>query len=333
MRIATFQARANIAFIKYWGVRDSFLNLPYTNSISMTLSDAHSTTTVAWLDHSQHMEDEILLNGKDVTGGVRFRTVEHLDRLREFLDHAQAAKVVSVNNFPSNAGIASSASGFCALTLAGAAAWEQSAEHLELGALASLARRASGSACRSFYGGFVEWQGGTKDKSSFPLQLHPPQHWALSDVVAVLNSADKKVSSQQGHELAASSFLLQDRVEFVRFALPLVREAVRSRNLKILGPILEKDALFMHAVMLTSQPSLLYLNDAAISLMQLVQTWRSEEGLQVYFTIDAGPNLHLICQSENEGLVAKRLEKMDSVSQVIVNRPGSGPSQMAEHLF
>ena len=299
----------------------------------MTLGQAHSTTTVAWLSTPKKLNDEIILNGKEAKGGVRSRILAHLDRLRTFLGHSYAAKVKSTNNFPANAGIASSASGFCALTMAGAAAFGNVAEHEDLAALASLARRASGSACRSFLGGFVEWEAGTNNSSSLPRQLHLPQYWALTDVVAVLDPADKKVSSHRGHELAASSFLLENRLQFVKQALPLTREAIRSRNLNALGPILEKDALFMHAVMLTSQPSLLYLNEASVNLMQAVQTWRLEEGIEVYFTIDAGPNLHLICESKSERLLTKKLNEIEAVSQIIINRPGPGPLEMTKHLF
>ncbi len=242
------------------------------------------------------------------------------------------AKVVSVNNFPAGAGIASSASGFCALTVA-AAASQMEGEDLDLNALARISRRASGSACRSFFGGFVEWEAGIDDCSSLPMQLHHERHWALNDVVAVVSAASKKVSSQSGHGLADSSFLLENRLQFVSEALPIAKGAVRSRNLKILGPLLEKDALFMHAVMLTSRPSLLYLNDAAVDLMQAVQSWRAEEGLEAYFTIDAGPNLHVICEEQDRGRLLKKMETVESVSQIIVNGPGPGPEPHPEHLF
>ncbi len=298
----------------------------------MTLSGAHSTTSLAWLPTSQR-QDEITLNGQFAEGTVRTRIVAHLDRLRNFLGHHQIAKVVSVNNFPVSAGIASSASGFCALTLAAAAASQKEGEDLDPTTLARIARRASGSACRSFFGGFVEWDAGIDDRSSLPRQLHEARHWALNDVVAVVSAAGKKVSSQNGHGLADSSFLLENRLQFVREALPVAKEAVRSRNFEILGPLLEKDALFMHAVMLTSRPSLLYLNDASVDLMRAVQSWRAEEGLEAYFTIDAGPNLHVICEEKDRSRLLKKMEAVETVSQIIVNGPGPSPEPLLEHLF
>ncbi len=331
MEVATFRAYANIAFIKYWGVKVRSLNLPYTNSISMTLSQAHSTTSVAWRAASGP-PDEIFLDGRAATGLGRTRVVAHLDRVRTLLGHTRAAKVVSVNNFPAAAGIASSASGFCALTLAGAAAGttDGAAGHWEV--LARLARKASGSACRSFFGGFVEWEAGTDDRSSLPRQLHGAAHWDLRDIVVVVDAAAKKVSSHRGHELAAGSFLLPERLYFVDQALAAAREAVRDRNLRVLGPLLEQDALFMHAVMLTSRPPLLYLNDTAVDLMAAVQAWRDDEGLEAYFTIDAGPNLHLICEAETVSRLLAKLKATGQVSQIIVNRPGPGPVRLSEHL-
>ena len=298
----------------------------------MTLSQAHSTTSVAWLSASLQ-QDEIFLNGRAATGPVRARVVAHLDRLRTLLGHARAARVASVNNFPASAGIASSASGFCALTMAGAAANATDRPAWDREVLARLARRASGSACRSFLGGFVEWEAGTDDRSSLPRQLHGPEHWDLMDVVAIVSTADKKVSSHQGHELAASSFLLKERLHFVGQALASAREAVRDRNLGMLGPLLEQDALFMHAVMLTSQPPLLYLSDTAIHLMEAVQAWRDEEGLEAYFTVDAGPNLHVICEAKTASRLIEKLEATDQVSKIMVNRPGPGPVQLSEHLI
>ncbi len=331
MNVATFRACANIAFIKYWGVKDRTLNLPYTNSMSMTLSHAHTTTSVAWLSASVP-RDEVLLNGRVASGSVRARVVAHLDRLRDHLGHARAAKMASVNNFPAAAGIASSASGFCALTLAGNAACAKDGSAGNGDALARLARRASGSACRSFFGGFVEWEAGADDRSSLPRQLHAPDHWDLRDIVVIVSAADKKVSSHRGHAMAARSFLLQERLRFVDQVLTPVRAAIRDRDLKTLGPLMEKDALFMHAVMLTSRPPLLYLNETAIHLMAEVQSWRDTEGLEAYFTIDAGPNLHLICEAKTESRLVSKLQATGLASQIMVNRPGPGPVQLSEHL-
>ncbi len=323
---ATYRAHANIAFLKYWGVKDPALNLPYTNSLSMTLSHAHTTTSVVWLRAQPGLQDRVTINGTACQGPALARISAHLDRIRAPVDPTLKAYVLSRNNFPASAGIASSASGFCALTLAAQAALTGTIEEESLLALACQARLASGSACRSFLGGFVEWEAGHDHASSVPRQLHAPAHWQLYDIVVVLDTRPKKVSSHDGHRLASTSPVLSSRLTYVKEHLPVARQALATRDLAQLGPILEADTLFMHAVMLTSQPPLLYLDAASVQLMAMVQDWRNGEGLQVYFTADAGPNLHLVCEADSLDEVCKRLNRLDLVQSLILNHPGPAPN-------
>lgn len=329
---ATYRAHANIAFLKYWGTRDASLNLPYTHSLSMTLSHAHTTTTVAWQE-APGQRDTIVINGQACTGSARARICAHLDRIRTGSARSLTAHVCSRNSFPTSAGIASSASGFCALTLAAHAALQGTVHERDIPALARLARLASGSACRSFHGGFVEWHAGRDHETSRPIQLHDASHWNLHDLVVVVSEEEKAVSSQNGHRLADSSPLLPTRVDYVNHNLADARQALRSHDLQLLGTIAETDAMLMHAVMLTSRPPLLYLNPASIRLMGMIQAWRRQEALPVYFTVDAGPNLHLLCEAATAAQVQDRLSRLEFVQQVIVNRPGPGPVRMAEHLI
>jgi diphosphomevalonate decarboxylase len=327
---ATVRAGSNIAFIKYWGVDDATINLPQNNSISMTLADAHTTTTVEWLDRHRLATDEITLDGVRLDERRAARLVHHLDRIREVASSDLHARVVSQNNFPMASGIASSASGFAALTTAATAALG-----LDLGAkrLSALARRGSGSACRSLFGGFVEWERGHDDATSVAHQLHPAEHWALYDLVAVVSDAEKAVSSEQGHRLAAGSSLNAGRVAGLPAVLHEVRMALAKRDLTRLGPVIEQDALAMHAVMMTSTPSLLYWQPGTLAILQAVRQWREQDGLQVYYTIDAGPNVHLICEAETVDEVKARLVTLSVVQQVIVSRPGTAPLPLEEHLF
>ncbi len=327
---ATYRAHANIAFLKYWGVKDRRLNLPYTNSLSMTLSHAHTTTSVRWLQEQPGHQDRVILNGQECVGPALERITRHLDRIRESVNPTLKAHVESWNSFPASAGIASSASGFCALTLAAQAALPGETAADSMPSLACQARLASGSACRSFFGGFVEWEAGHDHASSVPRQLHPPSHWNLYDIVVVLDSQPKKVSSHDGHRLADSSPILSPRLTYIGEQLPVVKEAIRQRDLALLGPIVETDALFMHAVMLTSKPPLLYLDAMSAQLMEMVQNWRDREGLQVYFTVDAGPNLHLLCEKTELEEIVKRLNQLDFVQFLILNRPGPAPVQLTE---
>ncbi len=327
---ATICAGSNIAFIKYWGVDDATINLPQNNSISMTLADAHTTTTLEWLPARALTQDEITLDGVRLDERKAARLVRHLDRVRTLATVDYRARVVSQNNFPMASGIASSASGFAALTTA---ACHALGLNLDATRLSAIARRGSGSASRSLFGGFVEWERGYDDASSVAHQLHPADHWDLYDVVAVVSGVEKAVSSEQGHGLAGSSPLNRGRVAGLDHALAEVRTALADRDLHRLGPVIEQDALAMHAVMMTSSPNLLYWQPGTLEIIHAIRQWREQEGLAAYFTIDAGPNIHVICEAATAPIVQSRLQTLSSVQQIIVSRPGPAPLVLREHLF
>jgi len=330
MSVATARVGSNIAFIKYWGVADASLNIPLSNSISMTLADAHTTTTVAWDDTGTLDTDVFVLDGVRQSAARSQRLTRHLDILRGLAGVTWRAWVTSQNNFPTASGIASSASGFAALTVAGCAALGLELDNTRLSAIA---RRSSGSASRSLFGGFVEWEQGTSDTDSVAVPLHGPEHWDLRDVVAIVSSEEKKLSSAGGHLLAKSSPLLDGRIAHVDGWLAETRQAIAEREIHRLGPVIELDALAMHSVMMTSTPSLLYWQPGTLEILQAVRRWREEESLAVYFTIDAGPNVHLICEAETAAVVETRLTSLPSVERVIVSRPGPGPQLLDEHLI
>lgn len=327
---ATVRAGSNIAFIKYWGVSDAALHIPLSNSISMTLADAFTTTTVEWHPKSELSQDEITLDGVRLDSSAAQRLTRHLDHLRRLAQTDDRARVMSKNNFPMASGIASSASGFTALTVAGAASLGL---RLDATQLSAIARLGSGSASRSLFGGFVEWEMGHDHESSVAHQLYPTEHWELYDIVAVLSSQPKKTSSAHGHTLAQSSPLCQARIDRMESALAEVREAITKRDINQLGPVIEEDALMMHAVMMTGTPALFYWQPSTLAVIQAVRQWREEEGMAVYFTIDAGPNLHLICEGGEVASVTERLQAMDEVERIIVSRPGNAPEILDEHLF
>ena len=341
-RKATCRAGSNIAFIKYWGVADGAedLNIPLNNSISMTLADAHTTTTVAWDDSGCLPEDTVVIDGEQLVGPSAGRTVAHLDRLRALAGVTDRACVVSNNNFPMASGIASSASGFAALTVAGAAALGL---RLDATRLSAVARQGSGSASRSLFGGFVEWERGwgrgesegssLLDSRSVAHPLHSEDHWALRDVIAIVSTGAKRVSSSSGHRLAATSPLKAARTACVGAWLDTVRQAIAERDIGLLGPVLELDALAMHGVMMTSSPSLLYWQPGTLEVLQAVRAWRENEGVPVYFTIDAGPNVHLICEALTAAEVERRVGALPAVERVLTSGPGTGPELLDGHLI
>ncbi|MCB0150022.1 MAG: hypothetical protein KDE01_20545, partial [Caldilineaceae bacterium] len=149
---------------------------------------------------------------------------------------------------------------------------------------------------------------------------------------AVVSTAEKPVSSQNGHSMAITSPFNSARVDSLYGMLQDVRNAITMRDLPRLGPVLEQDALAMHGVMMTSRPSLLYWQPGTLEVIHAVRRWREEDGLQVYFTIDAGPNVHLICEPTFEVEILKRLQKLGSVRSVITSGPGDGPQLLDKHL-
>src|SRR5512140_3799174 len=200
MSSATAQAFANIAFIKYWGNRDNALRLPANGSISMNLDGLYTRTTVSFQRSLPY--DELIINGREIAGPALERVSCMLDLVRDQARTRQQAEVVSENNFPSGAGIASSASAFAALALAASNAAGLS---LSEAALSRLARQGSGSACRSIPGGFVEWYAGTSDEDSYAATIAAPDHWTLVDCIAIVSDMHKKTGSTEGHAIAASS--------------------------------------------------------------------------------------------------------------------------------
>jgi diphosphomevalonate decarboxylase len=308
VRTSTAAAYANLAFVKYWGKRDPQLNIPLNGSISMNLSAARTETTVQF---DPHLEADSVVVGTDnqpAPPGFARRVSAHLDRLRALADVALPARVATHNSFPTGAGFASSASGMAALTTAAAAALDLALNEAQLSALA---RAASGSACRSIPAGFVEWQAGTGHDDSFAFQIAPPEHWEIVDIAVVVSTREKDVPSSEGHLLALNSPFWRARLESVPARLAAVRRAILERDFETFGQELEAEAVSMHAVALTSpytadnawRSGIYYLLPDTLELMLAVQAWRAD-GVPVYFTLDAGPTVHLITLQRYQAAIA-----------------------------
>lgn len=321
--MATAIAPANIAFIKYWGMRDATHTLPYNGSISMNLDTCLTTTTVEF-DPTLN-EDEVTLtlyqqSPQRATGRARERVVAHLDRLRGLAGVATRARVTSTNTFPADAGIASSAAAFAALTLATTAALGFQVDQHTLSRLARLS--GSGSACRSIPTGYVEWYNGD-DQTSFAETIVPPEHWDLADVVAVVDMRAKKIGSAENHHLVTTSPYFTVRLSEVEARLTQARDAIVRSDLTLLGTIMESDAVSMHVVCMTQTPPSFYWNAGTMAVIHAVQAWR-EQGLEAYFTIDAGPNVHVICASADRDIVQSQLQALPEVQFTLLNRVGPG---------
>jgi diphosphomevalonate decarboxylase len=248
-----------------------------------------------------------------------------LNRLRRLADLETAALVKSENSFPAGAGIASSASAFAALALAGATALGLCLSEREL---SQLARTGSGSASRSIPGGFVEWQAGADHDSSYAHSIAAPDHWDLVDYIVLVSSQHKEVGSSQGHQLAATSPVQKARVADAGRRLDLCRKALLEKDFPAFADVVEQDSNLMHCVMMTSSPPLFYWEPGTLEIIQAVSDWRNE-GVQVCYTIDAGPNVHLICPGTEAETVKRRLSSLVNIKSVLKCSPG-GPAWLLE---
>lgn len=319
-------APSNIAFIKYWGKKDEILRLPENGSVSMNLSNLLTTTTVEF--DSALKEDSVTINGKrEPNEGSR--GVLHLDRVRKLAKINTKAKVVTENNFPTGTGLSSSASGFAALTLAAA-----NAAGLKLSEkdLSILARQGSGSACRSIPDGFVQWLDGNTSETSYTVSIFSPDYWDIADVVAVVSKSKKDVSTTQGHKLAESSPFFKNRLERISDKIALMKRYIKDKNFTRFGELTESEALELHTIMLTSKPSLIYLLPESLKVIKAVKKWR-EEGLESYFTLNTGQDVHIISRKADVKKVSERLSEIPEISKIIVNYPGNGARLTDKHLF
>lgn len=314
---ATGVACANIAFIKYWGNRDHELRLPVNGSISMNLDGLFTKTTVSFISAKQ---DSLSINNSEIKGKGLERVSHILDIVRKMANIDEKAEVTSENNFPAGAGIASSAAAFAALALAASKAAGLNLDEKEL---SKLARRGSGSASRSIPSGFVEWQMGTSEEDSYAYSIADINHWNLVDCIAVVSSAHKKTGSTEGHAIADTSPLQKARIEDASRRLDICRNAILQKDFEALVHIIEHDSDMMHAVMMTSNPPLMYWQVSTVEIFHQVREWRGS-GLPVGYTVDAGANVHVLCLGEYAKEVEKKLRELNGVKDVLVAGVGGG---------
>lgn len=321
-KTATAIAHPNIAFIKYWGNRDNALRLPANGSVSMNLDTLSTRTTVTVRDDLK--ENSLRINGQSADAAASERV---FDRLREIAGFAgitekerfsRGVEIVSENNFPMGAGIASSAAAFAALTLAAAGALGLELSEAEL---SRLARHGSGSACRSVPEGFCEWYMGTGDRDSYAVSIAPASHWELIDLIAVISGTHKKVGSSAGHQMADTSPFQAERVRTAGERVDVCRMAVVNKDFAALSEVSERDMIMMHSVMMTQQEPLFYWEGVSLEIMKAVRDWR-EEGLECFATLDAGPNVHVICTAAAAPAVRVRLEKIRGIREILSSGPG-----------
>lgn len=318
---ATARAHSNIALIKYWGKRDETLILPHNSSLSVTLDTLYTTTSIAFQTGLDR--DLFILNGKPASEKERLKVSRFLDLIRGLADVTLFAEVVSENVFATGAGLASSASGFAALS---AAATHALGIELDGKDLSKLARRGSGSATRSIYGGFVEWQKGVQPdgEDSYAVPIASADDWDLHMLIVTVDEAAKDISSRDGmRRTVETSPFYPAWLETIDQDLAEVKTAIYEKDFQKLGEVAERNALKMHATTLASNPPFWYWQSETLLVMNTVKRLRAE-GTLAYFTIDAGANVVVLCQARNTEKIREQLAQIPGVRDIVMAKPGPG---------
>ncbi len=313
--------------IKYWGKRDQDLILPYTDSLSLTLDEFYTTTTVQFDD--QLTEDRIVIDHQDMPLANMGKVVTVLDRVRELAGITTPAHVISENHVPMAAGLASSASAMAAL--AGAASRAAGLD-LSLTDLSRLARRGSGSASRSIFGGLVQWRRGNDDVTSYAEPILEQVDFGLEMLAIMINQDQKKVSSRGGMQLSVDTspyFAMWPNV--VEQDLTAMQQAIAEQDVATIGQIAEANAMRMHALTLSANPPFSYFEPATMTAIQAIQNLR-EQGLTCYYTMDAGPNVKVIYDRAHRDEIIAGLAPIFGQDQLVVAQPGPGITWLEEDL-
>jgi diphosphomevalonate decarboxylase len=326
-RSVTARAGTNIALVKYWGKRDAALNLPAAGSLSLTLANLGSETTVRFAKDVER--DRVSLAGKPADEKFAGRVKKFLDLVRARAGITLPAEVATENTVPTAAGLASSAAGFAALALAASRAAGLKISPSEL---SELARRGSGSAARSIFGGFAEMSAGTRSDGSDAVAhaLLDEQAWDVRLCVAITASGEKAIGSTAAMDSTAhTSPYYAGWVDSVAHDLGEARAAVTARDLNRLGLVAERSAMRMHACAMAADPHILYWNPATLAAIATVKKLRSD-GVAAYFTIDAGPHVKVLCAASDAPRVEAALAATPAVMRVLCLAPGPGAQVVNE---
>ena len=314
-------ACANIALAKYWGKSDTRLNLPAVPSLSLTLAELQTTTTVEFDNVLER--DSFVLNGADAPTKATVRATLLLDRVRTLAGTRTRARIESSNNFPTASGLASSASGFAALASAATRAAGLSLSDSDVSALA---RASSASAARSVFAGFVELPAGSPGDAS--LSARPfvdASHFDVRMVVAVTAEHEKDVGSTDGMEVSRTTSPYY--AAWLHAAPSLFAEVcagIREKNIVRAGEAMEKSTWAMHACALASSPSIRYFQSATANALDTIRSLRALKNIPVYATMDAGPHVKALCLSADAEVVAKALTETAGVLRTLIASPGPG---------
>ncbi|CAG9788585.1 unnamed protein product [Diatraea saccharalis] len=304
--IITMIAPVNIAVIKYWGKRNEELILPLNDSVSVTLNANVMCAKTTVCVSPNFLEDEIWLNGAKES----FTNQRLQNCLKEIKSRAAVERSVddifltwkvhicSENNFPTAAGLASSAAGYACLVSALAKAYKIKSD------VSSIARLGSGSACRSVYGGFVRWHAGVESdgSDSIAVQIANKSHWPeMSALILVVGDTQKKISSSKGMKLSVeTSDLFQFRVQnCVPKRVEEICKAITTKDFVKFAEITMKDSNQFHAICLDSYPPITYMTDTSYKIIEMIHKYNNiHPKIKIAYTFDAGPNACLYLLEE-----------------------------------
>src|SRR5690625_4609176 len=310
---ATAKAHTNIALIKYWGKRNEELILPTNSSLSVRLDWFYTETTVQFKEELER--DIFILNEEEISGVPYDQVTNYLELFRTYANRKGLfAEVNSTNKVPTAAGFASSASGFAALAGATSKALDL---NLDDTALSRFTRQGSGSACRSIYGGFVQWEIGEKEdgSDSYAVPIAPQDHWDLRIAAVVLTAKEKDVSSRVGMKRTVDTSVFYDGwLESLPKDLRDIKAGIQARDFEKVGSIAEANCLKMHATTLGAVPPFTYWQDTTMRSEEHTSELQSR-GILAYYTIDAGPNVKVVYLPGDEATVLQALKATNGVEE------------------
>ncbi|URL61428.1 diphosphomevalonate decarboxylase [uncultured bacterium] len=311
------RAHTNIAVIKYWGKADEKIIIPQSSSLSLTLKEFYTDTAVKFLNDLK--QDQIRINHQRIPVSKKIMAV--LNLVRKLANTKAHAVVNSVNHVPTSAGLASSASGLSALALASSYA---AGLRLSKQDLSRLARHGSGSASRSIFGGWVEWQRGHDNHSSYAFPIKDSTLNDVDMIAIIIKKTPKKISSRQGMRRSVKTSPYYGAwKEMTAKDLTTAVNALQNDDFRTLGHVAETNAMRMHALTLSADPPFMYFNGDTIKIIDLINDLQAK-GVNCYYTIDAGPNVKVICQHCDSLRIKRYLSKFFNPNKIVISGPGPG---------
>lgn len=319
---ATAKAHPIQGLIKYHGLKDSVLRIPFHDSISVC-TDALSTITTVEVDEGLE-EDLIMINGEEVIGNAKERVETVLRKLREMAGYSGFFKIVSRNSLTEGKGLGFSASGFAALGLAASASLKLDLDNVSL---CETVRLGAGSATRSLVGGFAIWYA-DKNGKSYAEQIVGPEAVDLAMVIIPIQSGFK---TDEAHFEVLSSPLFESRLKNISSMVEFMKKAIVENDVQAIGRLAEEDTLNLHAITMTGKSRIVLWEPETLRIIKEVVKMRAE-GIPAWYSIDTGPSVFVNTFREHSDSVVNWLQEL-KLSRIIVSRVGGKASLISNHLF